>query len=66
MAEAGTDGMDGRPYEEELGSRGGLSASEPSIDDIDMLLPGRCADPVVGGGSRGPNEPGAGGIVWGG
>lgn len=41
---AGIDVAGGREYiEPDVLSRSGRSASEPSIDDIDMLLPGLCA-----------------------
>lgn len=51
----GEDDMDGREkMEDDGGSRDGRSASEPSMEDIDMLLPGRCAGP--GAGSREGNE----------
>jgi hypothetical protein len=55
----GEDDMDGREnMEVDGGSRVGRSVSEPSIDDIDMLLPGRCDGP--GAGSRGGNDGGGG------
>lgn len=46
-------GIDGRENSEERGgSRGARSGSEPSIEDIDILLPGRCRGGATGGWSR--------------
>lgn len=39
------DDADGLEKSEVGGSRDGRSGSDPSIDDIDMLVPGRLIDP---------------------
>lgn len=54
----GDDDVGGRENSDIPLSRGGLPASDPNIDDIDMLLPGRFGGLL--GGSRGKNE----GDIW--
>lgn len=54
-------------------SRDGRSESEPSIDDIDMLLPGRGNDEIDGRSRApgwettdgGPRDDGGGNMLWG-